>query len=62
MAFSKGQSPNPRGRPRGSKTTARIPITVERAVIKQLSERALSGEHQATNLLAQVILQQSERG
>ena len=50
------------GRPRGSKTSVKRNVNVERAVIKQLSERAMLGEQQAVDTLAMLMAHKNSLG
>ena len=56
--FVKGmESPNPSGRPPGSKTSVKLSLAGQRTVIRQLESRAKDGDVSAVDLLGLLIVQ-----
>ena len=47
---------NRQGKPRGARTTCRVPINTQRVVVRQLTERAKSGDSVAVDTLALLML------
>ena len=49
---------NRQGKPRGARTTCRVPINTQRVVVRQLSERAKAGDPTACEMLGLIMIQQ----